>query len=161
MATDEAFEGAISDDEQPAPYTLADLARSLVFAIGYNIGQQAVLQARVNKAAKEVCFTGSFGSGHPLVMGAIDYAVRMNGGGEFTAAFLKHHQLRSHLAVGHAPPGTKPYQCEHEGCAKSFATKQKLNAHTKVHGGKHHTAPSHISITQQILHLRTTIFMHT
>ena len=61
-----------------------------MFAIGYNIGQQAALHAALHGAAKEVCFTGSFGSGHPLVMGAIDYAVRMNGNGRFVATFLRH-----------------------------------------------------------------------
>ncbi|KAA1477311.1 hypothetical protein DENSPDRAFT_875196 [Dentipellis sp. KUC8613] len=55
------------------------------------------------------------------------------------AAFLKHHQLRAHAATEHAPPGTKPYQCEHEGCTKSFSTNQKLRTHAKVHNETRYT----------------------
>lgn len=51
-------------------------------------------------------------------------------------AFAKHHQLRSHLCTAHAPPGTKPYQCSHEGCTKSFSTNQHLRTHLRVHNGK-------------------------
>jgi general transcription factor IIIA len=39
------------------------------------------------------------------------------------------------LAGEHAPPGTKPYQCDHGDCTKSFSTNQKLRAHLKVHEG--------------------------
>ena len=51
------------------------------------------------------------------------------------AEFLKHHQLRAHMASEHAPYGTKPYQCDHGDCTKSFSTNQKLRAHLKVHEG--------------------------
>lgn len=51
-------------------------------------------------------------------------------------AFAKHHQLRAHICTAHAPPGTKPYRCEHEGCSRSFSTNQKLRTHSKVHDGK-------------------------
>jgi general transcription factor IIIA len=50
-------------------------------------------------------------------------------------AFFKHHQLRSHIATAHSPPGTKSYICSHDGCIKSFSTNQKLKAHAKVHEG--------------------------
>lgn len=36
----------------------------------------------------------------------------------------------------HALPGTKPYQCEHQGCTQSFSTNQHLRTHTKVHNGE-------------------------
>ncbi|EIM87837.1 uncharacterized protein STEHIDRAFT_120110 [Stereum hirsutum FP-91666 SS1] len=55
------------------------------------------------------------------------------------AAFVKHGQLRAHLAEIHAPPGTQPHQCEYEGCTKSFPTNQKLRAHSKVHDDKRYT----------------------
>ncbi|KAG8906949.1 Strongly-conserved Zn-finger binding protein (TFIIIA), partial [Tulasnella sp. 408] len=48
-------------------------------------------------------------------------------------AFKKHSQLRAHIAAAHSPPGTKPFQCDAEGCDKSFATSQKLKAHLKTH----------------------------
>lgn len=48
---------------------------------------------------------------------------------------MKHHQLREHLCTAHAPPGTKPYMCEHSGCTKSFSTNQKLRTHMKIHDG--------------------------
>ncbi|KAJ9118802.1 hypothetical protein QFC24_006001 [Naganishia onofrii] len=48
-------------------------------------------------------------------------------------AFAKHHQLRSHTAVSHAPEGTKPFQCPHPTCTWSFATAQKLKVHQRTH----------------------------
>lgn len=51
------------------------------------------------------------------------------------ASFAKHHLLREHICTKHAPPGTKPYRCEHEGCTKSFTTSQKLRVHAKTHDG--------------------------
>lgn len=50
-------------------------------------------------------------------------------------AFAKHHQLRAHICTSHAPPGTKPYRCDHGGCTRSFSTNQKLRTHSKVHDG--------------------------
>ncbi|KAJ1306504.1 hypothetical protein OPQ81_007506 [Rhizoctonia solani] len=47
--------------------------------------------------------------------------------------FGKHGALRIHLADSHAPPGTKPYLCEHIDCTQSFATNQKLKMHARVH----------------------------
>jgi len=35
--------------------------------------------------------------------------------------------------LAHAPPGTKPYRCDHEGCSKSFNTNQHLHTHQKTH----------------------------
>ncbi|KAI0245720.1 hypothetical protein BJV78DRAFT_1287293 [Lactifluus subvellereus] len=55
------------------------------------------------------------------------------------ATFLKHHQLRAHMVGEHAPPGTKPYQCDRGDCTKSFSTNQKLSAHLKVHEEKRYT----------------------
>lgn len=51
-------------------------------------------------------------------------------------AFAKHHQLRAHICAEHAPSGTKPYRCEHEGCSKSFNTNQHLKTHQKTHDGE-------------------------
>ncbi|CAE7068986.1 unnamed protein product [Rhizoctonia solani] len=48
-------------------------------------------------------------------------------------AFGKHGALRLHIADSHSPAGTRPYRCEHTGCAQSFATNQKLKTHAKVH----------------------------
>ncbi|KAG8726278.1 Strongly-conserved Zn-finger binding protein (TFIIIA), partial [Ceratobasidium sp. 428] len=49
------------------------------------------------------------------------------------AAFMKHGALRVHNSEAHAPPGTKPYQCEHPACSQSFTTNQKLKIHARVH----------------------------
>jgi len=54
-------------------------------------------------------------------------------------AFAKHHQLRAHKCTVHAAPGTKPFQCEHEGCTQSFATNQHLRTHSRVHNEKRYT----------------------
>jgi general transcription factor IIIA len=50
-------------------------------------------------------------------------------------AYAKHHQLRTHIASSHSPPGTKPFKCTHENCTWSFPTSQKLKVHQKTHGG--------------------------
>ncbi|CAK5281822.1 unnamed protein product [Mycena citricolor] len=50
-------------------------------------------------------------------------------------SFAKHHQLLSHKCSEHAPPGSKPYRCNHEGCIQSFSTNQHLRTHAKVHNG--------------------------
>lgn len=39
------------------------------------------------------------------------------------------------MCTAHAPPGTKPYRCSHQGCAKSFMTNAKLTMHIKTHDG--------------------------
>lgn len=52
---------------------------------------------------------------------------------------MKHHHLRTHMCTVHAPPGTKPFQCTHQGCTKSFDTKQHLHTHSKVHDDKRYT----------------------
>ncbi|KAI0030681.1 hypothetical protein K488DRAFT_53720 [Vararia minispora EC-137] len=65
-------------------------------------------------------------------------------------AFVKHGQLRVHIAEAHAPVGTKPYICTHEGCDKSFASNPKLKAHIKVHDQSRYTcshAPCNTSAT--------------
>ncbi|PPQ89706.1 hypothetical protein CVT25_014107 [Psilocybe cyanescens] len=54
-------------------------------------------------------------------------------------AFSKHHLLRAHICSEHAPPGTKPYRCSHEGCTKSFDTNQHLRTHQKTHDDKRYT----------------------
>lgn len=53
--------------------------------------------------------------------------------------FSKHQQLRAHICSEHAPSGTKPYQCDHTGCTKSFSTNQKLRTHSKTHDDKRYT----------------------
>ena len=77
--------------------------------------------------------------------------------GGCTAAFLKHHKLRTHVANEHASPGTKSYQCDHEECTKSFSTNQKLRAHIKVHEGKFcalHASHPHLLSCRKALYLR-------
>ncbi|GAA5883566.1 hypothetical protein JCM3774_001743 [Rhodotorula dairenensis] len=47
--------------------------------------------------------------------------------------FRKHRGLRDHLAQAHAPPGTKPFICEHPGCTQSFKQMAHLKSHAKTH----------------------------
>ncbi|GMK55799.1 hypothetical protein CspeluHIS016_0208550 [Cutaneotrichosporon spelunceum] len=47
--------------------------------------------------------------------------------------FPKSHLLREHVAAAHMPAGSKPWACTHEGCGRSFVTKQKLRTHDKTH----------------------------
>ncbi|XP_006460868.1 hypothetical protein AGABI2DRAFT_204147 [Agaricus bisporus var. bisporus H97] len=56
-----------------------------------------------------------------------------------TESFAKHHQLRSHAASAHSPPGTKSYRCDHVSCTKSFSTNQQLKAHIKTHDERRYT----------------------
>ncbi|KAI0043129.1 hypothetical protein FA95DRAFT_1563607 [Auriscalpium vulgare] len=79
---------------------------------------------------------------------------------ECGAAFLKHHQLRAHLATEHAPPGTKPYQCEHAGCTKSFPTAQKLTAHGKVHNEKRYTCVHAACVSTETFFATWTALQH-
>lgn len=58
------------------------------------------------------------------------------------SSFSLSHQLRSHHAADHSPPGTKPFPCTQPDCDKSFPTAQKLRQHAKMHDGQFDTAPS-------------------
>ncbi|CAK9781448.1 hypothetical protein CC85DRAFT_255565 [Cutaneotrichosporon oleaginosum] len=54
-------------------------------------------------------------------------------------SFPKSHLLREHAAAAHMPAGSKPWPCTHEGCGRSFDTKQKLRAHEKTHDPTRYT----------------------
>jgi general transcription factor IIIA len=60
---------------------------------------------------------------------------------ECPESFKKDSQLRAHVALAHAPPGTKPFPCPVPACGKSFATAQKLRTHAKVHDATRYTCP--------------------
>ncbi|BEI85141.1 hypothetical protein CcaverHIS002_0505420 [Cutaneotrichosporon cavernicola] len=53
--------------------------------------------------------------------------------------FPKSHLLREHVAAAHMPAGSKPWACTHEGCGRSFDTKQKLRTHEKTHDPTRYT----------------------
>lgn len=57
---------------------------------------------------------------------------------------MKHKQLRGHVAAEHGPQELKSFSCEHDGCAKVFATSQKLRAHEKVHDGTRDLLPRYV-----------------
>lgn len=52
---------------------------------------------------------------------------------ECDETFPKSHLLREHVAAAHRPAGSKPWACTHDGCGRSFDTKQKLRRHEKTH----------------------------
>lgn len=56
--------------------------------------------------------------------------------------FAKTHLLREHVASTHMPDGSRPWACSHEGCGRTFGTKQQLRTHEKTHDRKLSTLTS-------------------
>ncbi|AET37283.1 pantothenate kinase Ecym_1024 [Eremothecium cymbalariae DBVPG len=67
----------------------ADISKSLLYAISYNIGQIAFLQAKIHNV-KRIYFAGSYIRGHLTTMNTLSYAINFWSKGSMHAFFLKH-----------------------------------------------------------------------
>lgn len=72
-----------------APFSDADVSRSLLYAISNNIGQIAYLQSQVHELSS-IYFGGSFIRGHPQTMNTLSYAIKFWSKGRKQAYFLRH-----------------------------------------------------------------------
>ena len=72
-----------------APFSSADVSRSLLYAISNNIGQIAYLQSEKHHLST-IYFGGSFIRGHRQTMNTLSYAIKFWSNGEKKAYFLRH-----------------------------------------------------------------------
>ena len=72
-----------------APFSAADVSRSLLYAISNNIGQIAFLQSQIH-GLSNIYFGGSFIRGHPQTMNTLSYAIKFWSQGAKQAYFLRH-----------------------------------------------------------------------
>jgi len=72
-----------------APFSTADISRSLLYAISNNIGQIAFLQSQIH-GLSHIYFGGSFIRGHPQTMNTLSYAIKFWSKGAKQAYFLRH-----------------------------------------------------------------------
>ena len=72
-----------------APFSGADISRSLLYAISNNIGQIAYLQSQIHNLS-DIYFGGSFIRGHRQPMNTLSYAIKFWSQGEKQAYFLRH-----------------------------------------------------------------------
>lgn len=72
-----------------APFSGADISRSLLYAISNNIGQIAFLQSQIHDLT-DIYFGGSFIRGHRQTMNTLSYAIKFWSKGEKQAYFLRH-----------------------------------------------------------------------
>ena len=86
---------AAADGDEPspppgaAPFSAADVSRSLLYAISNNIGQIAFLQSQIH-GLSNIYFGGSFIRGHPQTMNTLSYAIKFWSQGAKQAYFLRH-----------------------------------------------------------------------
>lgn len=78
-----------SEEQTSAPFTSADISRSLLYAISNNIGQIAYLQSEKHSLST-IYFGGSFIRGHRQTMNTLSYAIKFWSNGEKRAYFLRH-----------------------------------------------------------------------
>jgi len=78
-----------SSESSSAPFTSADISRSLLYAISNNIGQIAYLQSEKHNLST-IYFGGSFIRGHRQTMNTLSYAIKFWSNGEKKAYFLRH-----------------------------------------------------------------------
>jgi len=76
-------------DSPAAPFSSADVSRSLLYAISNNIGQIAYLQSEKHSLST-IYFGGSFIRGHRQTMNTLSYAIKFWSKGEKKAYFLRH-----------------------------------------------------------------------
>jgi type II pantothenate kinase len=72
-----------------APFSAADVSRSLLYAVSNNIGQIAYLQSEKHSLST-IYFGGSFIRGHRQTMNTLSYAIKFWSNGEKKAYFLRH-----------------------------------------------------------------------
>ena len=87
--TDKSNNHNNNNDRATAPFTNADMSRSLLYAISNNIGQIAYLQSQVH-GLSHIYFGGSFIRGHPQTMNTLSYAIKFWSQGRKQAYFLRH-----------------------------------------------------------------------
>jgi type II pantothenate kinase len=75
--------------DEPRPFTAADIAVSLLYAVSNNIGQIAFLQSQIHNLS-HIYFGGSFIRGHPRTMNTLSYAIKFWSKGTKQAYFLRH-----------------------------------------------------------------------
>ncbi|KAL2757790.1 hypothetical protein ACRALDRAFT_2025504 [Sodiomyces alcalophilus JCM 7366] len=78
-----------SDGREDAPFTAADISRSLLYAISNNIGQIAFLQSQIHNLS-HIYFGGSFIRGHRQTINTLSYAIKFWSQGRKQAYFLRH-----------------------------------------------------------------------
>ena len=81
--------GAPPSESSSAPFSSADISRSLLYAISNNIGQIAYLQSEKHSLST-IYFGGSFIRGHRQTMNTLSYAIKFWSNGEKKAYFLRH-----------------------------------------------------------------------
>lgn len=72
-----------------APFSNADISRSLLYAVSNNIGQIAYLQSQIHNLS-DIYFGGSFIRGHRQTINTLSYAIKFWSKGEKQAYFLRH-----------------------------------------------------------------------
>jgi type II pantothenate kinase len=78
-----------ASESSSAPFSSADVSRSLLYAISNNIGQIAYLQSEKHRLST-IYFGGSFIRGHRQTMNTLSYAIKFWSNGEKKAYFLRH-----------------------------------------------------------------------
>ncbi|KAG9258705.1 fumble-domain-containing protein [Emericellopsis atlantica] len=78
-----------ADAHSNAPFSSADISRSLLYAISNNIGQIAYLQSQIHNLS-DIYFGGSFIRGHRQTMNTLSYAIKFWSQGSKQAYFLRH-----------------------------------------------------------------------
>lgn len=139
IGVSDPFASRIANIALAPRFRAEDVALSLLRMVAYNVGQIAVLNARLHDLER-IYFGGNFVRNHPHTIADVSFAVNFWSGGKTQALFLKHDGFLGAIGAfigGKSELPTKPEPSmahaaagSHAGVHKNALGEQKVNSST-------------------------------